>query len=80
MQSNIISLSGVQCSGKTTVAQHLKRLIPESVIYDGKREFKRYVNNQHKKGIVIISPTLRTCFDTFWYFTTNPRHERIRTG
>lgn len=55
MQSNIISLSGVQCSGKTTVAQHLKRLIPESVIYDGKREFKRYVNNQHKKGIVIIS-------------------------
>ena len=41
MQSNIISLSGVQCSGKTTVAQHLKRLIPESVIYDGKREFKR---------------------------------------
>ena len=45
MRSNIISLSGVQCAGKTAVAQNLKRFIPESVIYDGKREFKRYVNN-----------------------------------
>ena len=55
MQSNIISLSGVQGAGKTTVAQHLKKLIPESVIFDGKREFKRYLDNQHKKDIVIIA-------------------------
>ena len=55
MQSNIISLSGVQGAGKTTVAQHLKTLIPKSVIFDGKREFKRYLDNQDKKGIVIIA-------------------------
>ena len=54
MESNIISLSGVQCAGKTVVAQHLKSLISESVIYDGKRELKRYLDNPDKQGIVII--------------------------
>lgn len=54
MQSNIISLSGVQCAGKSVVAEHLKSLIPNSVIYDGKRELKRYLNNPDKNGIVII--------------------------
>ena len=54
MQSNIITLSGAQGSGKTTVAYHLKTLIPDSVIYDGKREFKRYLEDPHKKGTVII--------------------------
>ncbi len=54
MESNIISLSGVQCAGKTVVAQHLKRFIPKSVIYDGKRELKRYLDNPDKKGIVFI--------------------------
>ncbi len=55
MESNIISLSGVQGAGKTTVAYHLRTLIPESVIYDGKREFKIYLEDPDKKGIVIIS-------------------------
>lgn len=55
MRSNIISLSGVQGAGKTTVAYHLRNFIPESVIYDGKREFKRYLNNLDKKIPVIIS-------------------------
>ena len=54
MRSNIISLSGVQCAGKTVVAYHLKTLIPEAVIYDGKRELKRYLENPDKKGVVII--------------------------
>ncbi len=55
MESNIISLSGVQGAGKTTLAYHLKSLIPESVVYDGKREFKRYLEDPDKNGIVIIS-------------------------
>ena len=54
MKYNIISLSGVQCAGKTVVAYHLSSLIPESVVYDGKREFKRYLDNPDNKGIVII--------------------------
>ena len=54
MESNIISISGVQGSGKTTVAYHLKSLIPDTVIYDGKRELERYLGNPDKKGTVII--------------------------
>ena len=54
MRSNIISLSGVQCAGKTVVAYHLKTLIPEAVIYDGKRELKRYLDNPDENGTVII--------------------------
>lgn len=54
MQSNIISLSGVQGAGKTTVAEHLKTYIPDSIIYDGKREFKIYLENQQETGTVII--------------------------
>ena len=54
MRSNIISLSGVQCAGKTVVADQLGRLMPEVVIYDGKIELKRYLENPDKKGIVII--------------------------
>ena len=55
MESNIISLSGVQGAGKTTLAYHLRTVIPESVVYDGKREFKIYLEYPDKKGIVIIS-------------------------
>ncbi len=55
MESNIISLSGVQGAGKTTLAYHLRTLIPESVVYDGKREFTIYLEDLDKKGIVIIS-------------------------
>ena len=55
MRSNIITLTGVQGAGKTTVAYHLRSLIPDSVIYDGKREFRRYLENQQDNGIVIIA-------------------------
>lgn len=55
MQPNIITLSGVQGAGKTTVAYHLKGLIPNSVVFDGKREFKRYLDNQQTEGPVIIA-------------------------
>lgn len=54
MQSNIISLSGVQGAGKTTVAEHLRTYIPDSIIYDGKREFKRYLDNPEETRTVII--------------------------
>ena len=54
MESNIISLSGVQCAGKSTIAYRLKSLIPESVIYGGTRELKRYLDNPDQKGTVII--------------------------
>ncbi len=54
MRSNIISLSGVQGAGKSTVAEHLKTHIPDSIIYDGKREFKIYLENQEETGTVII--------------------------
>lgn len=54
MESNIISLSGVQGAGKTTVAEHLSTYIPNSIIYDGKREFKRYLDNQEETRTVII--------------------------
>ena len=54
MKSNIISLSGVQGSGKTAVAEHLRTYIPDAIIYDGKFGFKRYLNNQQEKGTVII--------------------------
>ena len=54
MESNIISLSGVQCAGKTVVANHLGRLMPEAAIYDGKRELRRYLDNPDIKGPVII--------------------------
>ena len=54
MRSNIISLSGVQGSGKTAVAEHLRTYIPDAIIYDGKIGFKRYLDNQEEKGTVII--------------------------
>lgn len=54
MKSNIISLSGVQGAGKTAVAEHLRTYIPDSIIYDGKIGFKRYLDNQQEKGTVII--------------------------
>lgn len=54
MRSNIISLSGVQCAGKTVVADQLGRLMPEAAIYDGKRELKRYLEKPDKEGVVII--------------------------
>ena len=54
MKSNIISLSGVQCAGKTVVADNLQRLLSNSVIFDGKRELQIYLDNPQDKGTVII--------------------------
>ena len=54
MKSNILSISGVQGAGKTVVADNLHRCIPDSVIYDGKYELRRYLDNPQDKGTVII--------------------------